>query len=269
MRIATSLAALASVLLLAGCFPQTPPVASPTTGTIEEGPASAAAANDASKGASSDVELDGLARKERRQWRYEQGNPHTYNSAGAAGRFFQSEGTAWKHQVDAFPDDAKDFEEVSRTDEYVELKDWTGTQIYRLYDDRFESKASHLPEFGKLGAGRWTPLPDPREAAQIVAARRFWRYENAPDIFPNQASHAGVFRQKDARFWEEQGVGSGLSTYEETARTGEYVELAKLDGGFFVRLYPGRSEWRYGNETAFKPMFPGAWVGDGKLPEAK
>lgn len=268
MRTAIFRSALASVLLLAGCGDR--PTPGPST-TSQEATQHHATDDSVVSSANfpSDAELDAQAKRERRQWRYDDGIPHVYNREAGKGRFIHVDGPAWKHVVDFFPDDAKDFEETSRTDGYVELKDWTGTQIYRLYDDRFECKPSHLPDFGKLGPGSWVPLPDPREVTQIVAERKFWRYENAPDIFPNQASYAGVFRQKDARFWEEQGVGSGTSIYEETDRTDDYVELAKLDGGFVVRLYADRSDWRYGNDTDFKPMFLGAWAGDGALPGTK
>lgn len=88
--------------------------------------------------------------------------------------------------------------------------------------------------------------------------RTVWHYVNAPLLFPNQTVTEGIFR-KQGQMWMEERKGGEAQDWIEKASTPEYVELGRPNGSFYVRLYADRSTYRYGNETDFKPMFPGKW----------
>jgi hypothetical protein len=88
--------------------------------------------------------------------------------------------------------------------------------------------------------------------------RGIWRYSDAPKIFPGQTVTQGSFRQQGNR-WQEERFGEASREWQEETRTPDYIELSRPNREFFVRLYRDRSEYRYGNETQWTPMFAGKW----------
>jgi hypothetical protein len=88
--------------------------------------------------------------------------------------------------------------------------------------------------------------------------RGIWRYSDAPKIFPGQTVTQGGVRQQGNR-WQEERFGEASREWQEETRTPDYIELSRPNREFFVRLYRDRSEYRYGNETQWTPMFVGKW----------
>lgn len=107
-----------------------------------------------------------------------------------------------------------------------------------------------------------TPAPaTPAASDPALAGRTIWQFKDAPKVFPDQTEFSGKFRQKEGKQWySEKADGSFYHDYELSAVTPEYVEIMRPGGGFFLRLYNDRADYRYGSQPDFQKMCDGEWA---------
>jgi hypothetical protein len=107
-----------------------------------------------------------------------------------------------------------------------------------------------------------SPAPSPAPPAVVALKedrRTAWKYENAPQVFPDQKGYNGVIHKTGVGDAWLDNTETGPLEFIEVARTPEYVELKRPVGDFRVRLYNDRSEYKFGYSPNFLPMFPGKW----------
>lgn len=102
------------------------------------------------------------------------------------------------------------------------------------------------------------PPPPPMVTTATEDKRSAWRYTDAPQIFPDQKGYNGLIRKTMGNRWVDETETGPLEFLEES-RTPDYVELKRPVGDFRVRLYDDRSEYKFGYDQVWKPMFPGKW----------
>jgi hypothetical protein len=116
------------------------------------------------------------------------------------------------------------------------------------------------PPTGVVPPAPSSPAIAPGVPAVLKEDRRTaWKYENAPQVFPDQKGYNGVIRKTGVGDAWLDNTETGPLDFIEVARTPEYVELKRPVGDFRVRLYNDRSEYKFGYSPEFLPMFPGKW----------
>jgi hypothetical protein len=138
------------------------------------------------------------------------------------------------------------FTELERKPDYVELLDKDRNMRVRLYADRIATLSpAYNPQYvPQYPGGGWR---DPRD---------FWLFDIPGGYF---------FRKAQGKNWDHfvQGQKNDASSFSETARTPEYVELYDANQQKWLRLWLTRGESRTGGvNEPWVSIQPGRWALD-------
>jgi hypothetical protein len=193
---------------------------------------------------------------------------------------FTKTGDSWDQQIDSKVGDRvvtehRQFREMARTDDYVELSDGQDFTL-RLYADRAEVDSGN-GNWRQLYNGGWDksasaqasatgggqPAVANRGSAKAAGGREtrnLWKWEN-------QKNASGTLT-RTATGWREDKViifgnsrRTEMMTYRETESTPEYIEMIDDRRNVINRCYDDHTEWRFGNGQWVKE-WQGGWVSD-------